>query len=171
MKEYVDRIESIAAQWYETLPQPPRAFRRWLYENVWWIIVISVVLGVFGVLSTLKDASIHGYNLSFSLHSVFSTMDRAAITITLAISVVILIINASAISPLRRKYKVGWNLLLASLILSAASVVIGVVLTFDVGSFISGAFMTLVLGYLLFAFRDEYVVHSIKSSTKKSTKK
>lgn len=172
MMDYLNSIEDTVASWYKNLPQPPRIFKRWLVDNVWWVIVIGVVLGVLGLLATLKDVSMSGLNYSFTLRGIFSTMDQAAVTITFLISIAVVVINAFAITPLRNKYKIGWKLLFTSLILSVLSLAVAVVLTFDVGSFISGAISAVITGYLLFSFRDQYVVHSIKSRSKmKSSKK
>lgn len=167
MMEYLSSIEDTVAGWYNNLPQPPRIFKRWLVDNVWWVIVIAVVLGVLGLLATLKDVSMSGLNYSFTLRGIFSTMDQAAVTITFLISIAVVVINTFSISPLRSKYKTGWKLLFTSLMLSVLSLAVAVVLTFDIGSFISGAISAAITGYLLFSFRDQYVVHSIKSGAKK----
>lgn len=171
MMQYLSSIEDTVAGWYKNFPQPPRVFKRWLVDNVWWVIVINVFLGTLGLLATVKDASMSGINFSLTLPGIFSTMDQAAASITFLIALVVVILNAVAISPLRNKYKIGWKLLFAALILSVLSLAIGVVLTFDVGAFISGAISSVIVGYLLFSFRDQYVVHSIKSSSKKSSRK
>ena len=46
-------LEEAIAKVHKDLPHLPKGLTTWLVENAWWLVIIGVALGVFGVLGTI----------------------------------------------------------------------------------------------------------------------
>jgi uncharacterized membrane protein YfcA len=136
--------------------------------------VISVVASVIGIF--VMVGAIITYTSLMGAVAVFYTGTQVysagwllSTLVSLAFLVATTILTAMAISPLRTQRKKGWKLLFLTVLVSVASVVVGAVLSMNVGVFISdilfGAIATAVGAYFLFEIRSHFVVRSTNSGS------
>ncbi|HZJ34603.1 MAG TPA: hypothetical protein VFD55_01135 [Candidatus Angelobacter sp.] len=161
----ISKIEDMIAGWLKPLPHLPTAGQKWISQNIWWIVLIGVILsgirvlaliGILFATSAVWGAITYYVNESYSgwwiLSSIISILFMAAIVIVSAIS----------INPLKGLKKKGWNLLFFTLLLSAASIVVSVIISFNVFSFmpslIFGAIGLAVGAYFLYEIRSHFIV-------------
>lgn len=176
MKNMVSKVEDRLVTLFKPLPHFPMKVSAWLRDNAWWLVLIGVVLSVTAIIYMLgvlmgaayvaqpylSAAAAYGYTVTIN------PMVIVASWISVLSLVAVLIIEAMAISPLKRKLKKGWDLLLlASLVATATSLVAGL-LNLD----IAGVVMTVVAGaiglYVLFEIRAAYTA---KTGAKEATAK
>ena len=110
-------LEEAIAKVHKDLPHLPKGLTTWLVENAWWLVIIGVALGVFGVLGTITTLAAG----SLLVGSLAGAGAGAALflsgTISLVVMIATIIIVEVAIQPLKGRQKRGWNLLfLASLV-------------------------------------------------------
>ena len=110
-------LEEAIAKVHKDLPHLPKGLTTWLVENAWWLVIIGVALGVFGVLATFTTL-VAG---SLLVGSLAGAAAGGALflsgTISLVVMIATIIIETMAIQPLKVRQKRGWNLLfLASLV-------------------------------------------------------
>lgn len=156
--EYTKKLEATLAGWYKKVPFhfPPNG-RKWLTENVWWLVLIGVVLSVLGLFAAVKGMmyvnditsqyeAIAGYygvrNSSWNYNT--------AIWVSIIFGIVILVVEALAIKPLKALKKRGWDLLFLAMLVSALSAVVSAVLNYSFGSLIGAAIGFAIGGYFLF---------------------
>lgn len=163
--EFLDKIEKKVLKWFKGAPNLPKDVRKWLGVNVWWFIIISVVLTGINILNGLsaleKQVSLQG-TAAGSYYVSSSTSDWTMLTIS--VSLVFLVMEAillfMAIQPLKEKQKKGWVLLFASWLVTAVALVANALLTLGVFSFIItvlfGAVWLAISGYFLFEIHGEF---------------
>ena len=156
--EFITKLETTLAGWYKQVPfhLPPSA-RKWLTVNVWWLVLVGVVLSVLGLVSALKgmmymnevasqyEAIAGYYNVRDS-----SWNYNTALWVSVVFSLVIVVIEATAIQPLKSLKKRGWDLLFLAMLVSALSAIVGAVLSYSLGSLIGAAIGLAIGGYFLF---------------------
>ncbi len=176
--EMLSKLERTILNWFKNIPHLPQNARKWLGDNVWWIVVIGVVLtgiavlgllGVlFGNLSALSSPFVAYYaSATFVVWAVVTTI------VSLVFVALECLIMAMAISPLKAKQKKGWVLLFASWLLSILAVVVTAVLTLNPFSFITniifGAIGVAVGGYFIFEIHGQFA-HVERSKGVKAAK-
>lgn len=157
--ESVRKLEAMMAEWFLKAPHMPVKGREWLAQNIWWISLVGVALGAFGILSVL--AVTFGVSTIISIFGgpvgvVVGTLAFIAVLIALAFSIFVIVLLAIAIVPLKDGKKKGWDLLFISMLLSVASVVVGFLLTFNFGSLLFGAVSAAIFAYFLFEIRSYF---------------
>lgn len=177
--EFLTQLERKVLGWLKGVPHLPVGARKWLGDNIWWIVIIGVVLSGIAALSLL-----------ISLFTLFSTLaspfvvyyaSSAFVTWTIVKTVVSLVfvglsvaLLALAITPLKAKQKKGWVLLFVTWLLGALSVVVTAILTLSVLNFITsvifGALWVAVGGYLLFEMHGQFA-HVERSKGVKAERK
>lgn len=181
----VASLEKTVAGWYKNVPHLPKNAQQWLADNVWWIALISFILGVVG-LFTLVPAALIAFGLSSSLSGVYAlTITSSYYWVTVLVSLVSLlattVLTALAITPLRNHARSGWNLLFLSLVVSVALSVVNsllsLVLAFSsmllgalVWSLFTAALSFLVGSYFLFEIRSHFGAKK-KEAVKKAAAK
>lgn len=163
--ESVRKLEAMVVEWFESVPHLPVKGREWLAQNIWWISLIGVALGAFGILSVL--AVTFGVSTVISIYGgpvgvVVGSLAFIAVLVALAFSIFVLVLLAIAILPLRAGKKKGWDLLFISMLLCGASVVVGFLLTFNFGSLLVGAVSTAAFAYFLFEIRSYFKVDRLE---------
>lgn len=163
--ESIRKLELVVAQWYENVPHLPVRGRVWLAQNIWWIGLVGLILGAFGVLSVLSltfwastAIGIYGGPVGVAVGS----LAFIAVLVALVFSIVLLVLLGMAIAPLRDGKKRGWDLLFISALLSFASTVIGFLLSFNFGSLLVGLLGTAVTGYFLFEIHSYFKVDGLE---------
>jgi hypothetical protein len=163
--ESIRKLEYMIAQWYSRAPHLPVKSQIWLAQNVWWIGLIGLALGSFGVLSVL--AVTFWASTAIGLYGgvagvVAGSLAFIAVLVALGFSIVMLALLGMAIAPLKAGKKKGWDLLFISALLSFASTVVGFLLSFNPGSLIVGLFGSVVMGYFLFEIHSYFKVDRLE---------
>lgn len=157
--EYVDKVEDYVALWYKNLPHIPKNGRQWLSDNIWWVVLIFVVISAFGVFNLLFLVFIGGLlstALGGAIGAALSGVAVLVAMLTLGLSIINIIIGSLAVGPLKSRRKKGWSLLLLGLIVSAASGVVAILFTSDFISLVRDLLVVAIGGYFLFEIRDYF---------------
>jgi len=159
-----DKIETMVAGWLKPMPHLPVNGRKWLAENVWWIVIIWVALSGLAAITLLGALSF----FSAVTTGVAIMTDTIVYTgwflfvalISLAFMFAQLVLMIIAINPLKKFQIKGWKLMFMTILLSAAGTLVGVVLNFNAGSIMSlatGAINFLIGAYLLLEIKSYFV--------------
>ncbi len=143
--ETVKRIENTIAGWLKPLPHLPENGRKWLADNVWWIVLIGAILSVlaaFAAISALLYATAIISTISSSFYGtigygVYNAWDISWLVISVLFLVANIVVMAMAVNPLKGKELKGWNLLFLLLLISAASSITNILVHFNIFTFIS----------------------------------
>ncbi len=177
----LETFERTVGEWLQPLPHLPASWRKWLGRNVWWIIVIDLALSVFALIgavavfvtgaSILTGLAVSGYLPAQTASGAALLQAGSALTLSL-VQVVIL---ALSVRPLRQQERRGWELLFLLFIVSAISVVVSAILSFDLSSIflslISGAIGLAISAYLLFEIRDSFTTATTQHPPKERSEK
>ena len=140
------------------LPHLPQEWRHWLADNVWWLVLIGVVLGAFGILGLVPVV----LGISIFTGIVAGPAAGALVIITgivnMAVLVVSVVLEAMAVTPLKAKQKKGWDLLFLVSLVAFAGSVLNAIITGNIGHILGLLVGTLIGLYLLFEVRM-YFVH------------
>jgi hypothetical protein len=168
--ESIVKLEEMAAERYKGAPHLSKSGQKWLATNVWWITLVGVILGGFGILSIIAatffaSALLVGY--AGIAGTALAGLAFSAVLVTLAFSVVVIVLMLMAISPLKALNKKGWNLLFLVLLLQIASLVITFLFNYSLMGLIWGLIMAAIGGYFLFEIREYFTgvkkVQSVKT--------
>lgn len=161
----VRQLETKVAGWLKPVPPLPINAQKWLAENVWWLAIISVVVSVIGMFILFSAIMAYLAFLGAAI-GIYSAQTYAsgwivATLLSLVFSIVTTILTALAINPLKKSQKKGWDLLFLTMLVSAASILVGAVVGLDLGRFIGGIIfggVGLAIGaYFLFQIRSYFV--------------
>lgn len=167
----LNKIETTFDGWLKPMPHLPENGRKWIASNVWWIVIIGLVLSIFAVLSLIGSIftlfavlnMVDGYTSSIlgSAYGSFSILAVISAAVAVLSSIAIIILFAMAIKPLKAMDKKGWNLLFGSSLLSVTLSLISNIVNFNIYTFIPGL-IGLVIGlaismYFLFEIRSYFV--------------
>lgn len=180
--ESVRSLEKTIAAWYESAPHLPVDVRKWLGLNVWWIVLIGVVLAalsifpiiiglliVFGLSgAAIGAAGLYGSAVGGGLVGVA----LFAALVSVAGFVAVAVVMGLAINPLKARAKKGWTLLFIVLLVNTAFSVLANLLGFNVFGIIWALIWAAIEGYFLFEIRSEFgVKHVAKPAVKPVVKK
>ena len=156
--EFMKKLETTLAGWYKQVPFhfPPNG-RKWLTENVWWLVLIGVVMSILALIGAFK-LMMYGNELVSQYQAVagyYGVRDSSwnyntAIWVGIIFGLAILVIEAMAIQPLKALRARGWYLLFAAMLVGALSAVVSAVLNYDLGSLIGAVIGFAIGGYFLF---------------------
>lgn len=163
--EFLYKLEERVFGWFKGAPSLPKETRKWLGENIWWIVIVGLVVNVLNILRGLayleRQISLQG---SVANTYLVSTSASDWSIVTTSVSLVFLIVQALilffAIQPLRDKQKKGWVLLFASWLVGGVALVANALLTLGIFSFIItilfGAVWLAISGYFLFEIHGQF---------------
>ena len=171
--EFIHKVENRVAGWYEKAPHLPLGFRQWLGANIWWIVLIGVILGGLAVLNVL----FFGALAALFVVGMGGPVGAAIVGVALLVAIVAfagalieLVIGAFAIKPLKDGQKKGWSLLLLSLVIGIGFTALTFLFNFDLSSLLMSALWAAFSGYFLFEIRDQFggvpVTKTVKSAPK-----
>jgi len=170
---YISKIENMVSGWLKPVPHLPKGAQKWIAENVWWIVLIGVIASVISLL--IGIGAIFTYMALVGTYSyVYSASPYGAgwiigSVVGLLFSALIIVLLATAISPLKNGQKKGWERLFLVVLVNAVSVVLGAILTFSPIGFIFGiifgAIGVAISAYFTFEIRSHFV--AAKAHTKK----
>jgi len=163
--EVLSKAEKVVLEWVKDVPHLPSTTQKWISQNVWWIALIFAVIGGIGVLYVVPDIFllIMKWETASQAQFVITTFIEFAIAkqiISLVLSLLIVVVLALAVSPLRRQQKKGWVLLFLALLLEAILVVVGALLSLSIFGFIVGVIFggifLVALAYFLFEIHGRF---------------
>lgn len=167
----VNKLENTIGGWFKNVPHLPKGGKKWLANNLWWIALISAIIGILGVLILVPAVLIAFTSI---LAGEFETAYNPAFyVLSIVVSLVSLIATTAltcfAIAPLKAKRKTGWSLIFLSLVVSfvlgvVASVLQAVALlmsnTNGVVSLVTGLIVSIVGfyagAYFIFEIREYF---------------
>lgn len=175
--EAVKKLEKIIEGWLKPIPHLPSTWRKWLGENVWWLVLIGTILSGIAILTgigaLLTALSLMGAATSFYGYyyaQAFDGMWMFSSIVSLAGLVLSVVLMAMAINPLKDQKKKGWDLLFISTVVSVAVNVLALVINFNMYTLVPGLIGAAIgagIGmYLLFEIKSHFnaatVVHKAK---------
>lgn len=163
MKQFIEKLEVMIDGWLKPLPRLPISFKKWVSENLWWIVLIGVILSSLGLLAMIGSLAtiislLGGVSyFGFRMASLYTGWHVFASVISLLFMAGTIVLTAMSISHLKVGKKKGWTLLFLVLLLQSVAVIVNAILTYSVVSFIIGIIVgavCLAIGaYLLFELR------------------
>jgi len=164
--ETVRSLEKTIAEWYKNVPHLPPNVRKWLGDNVWWIVVIGVVLSALSLFALipltllalgLSTATVAGLPGAYGYVG-GGVMGIAWLTILLSLITLVITtaLLALAISPLKSKAKKGWTILFVITLASAVLGVLGNLVSFNIGGIVWTAIWAALEGYFLFEIHNQF---------------
>jgi hypothetical protein len=156
--EQVTKLETVVASWYRQLPfHLPEGGRKWLSENVWWIVIIGVVSSALGALGSLRVFMWANQSWMFDGITYYGARPSwTPILISLLFTVAVIVLEAMAISPLKNGKKRGWDLLFIAMLVSLLGAALSAVLLLDPFSLIGSVIGFAIGGFFLFEIHDRY---------------
>lgn len=164
--ELVKKLENVISKWLKPIPNLPTNAQKWLADNVWWLVLISVILSVMGLIFSISALIAFWSFVPYDYYGYTTTLSPygngwlTSALLSVIFTIVIVAITASAISPLKLLRHRGWLLLFIVYLLSALEIVVNAVLTLNVFGFIttiiSGAIGLAIGGYFLFQIRHYF---------------
>lgn len=172
--EAVRSLEKTLNDVYRNVPHLPKTFTQWLADNIWWLVIIGVVLSILSLLALIPLA-LFAFGLSASVATAYTTDVSSfqgawlSVGLQLAVLIATTVIEAFAISPLKVKAKKGWTLLfIAALVNTVANIIISLV-DFNIFGIVTGLLWAAVWGYVLFEIHG-YFGAAHKVAAKKTAK-
>lgn len=174
--QFVSKLEKMVLGWAKNIPHLSVTARKWLGDNVWWIVLVGVIfsaiaalVGIDALLNLLSVlASVSGMYYVTGLYTGIDVLQSVVAIVFLVVSGLIL---ALAVKPLQAKQKKGWNLLFIGLLINAVSALVSAVLSFSVFGFIGG----ILFGAIFIAIGAYFVTeihgqfeHRLKAKIKKA---
>jgi len=177
--DMLSQLERTVQGWLKGLPHLPLVVRKWLGDNIWWIVVIGAVLSGIAVLGLLIGlltdlSALTTPYVSYYASTTFVTWVIIKTIVTLVFTALECVLLAMAVTPLKEKQKKGWVLLFAVLLLGVISAVVGAILTLNAFSFITSiifsAIWVAISAYFLFEIHGQFA-HVERSKGVKSGSK
>ena len=163
--EFLNKLERTVLGWFKGVPDLPAGGRKWLGDNVWWIVLVGVILTALGVLGSIAAlsalVSLLG-TVAITYYTTTAVTSWAIVTgiVSLAFTIIEGVLLAVAIKPLKDKQKKGWVLLFAAWLVAAVGVVVNAILSLNVLGFILGilfgALWAAISGYFLFEIHGQF---------------
>jgi len=163
--ELMNKIEKTVLGWVKDVPHLPSSAQKWIAVNVWWMVLVSAILGALGVLFSLNNlvTLLALLDSASNLYYVTTTYTEYAIVrqiISLVLGILTVVVLSLAINPLKLQQKKGWVLLFLALLLGIVSLVINAVLSLSILGFIIsvifGGIFLVALGYFLFEIHGQF---------------
>jgi len=156
--ENIRKLESLVASWYKNMPHLPQRGQKWLAENVWWIVLVWVILTAMGVVGMLMATLFAGTVLSVfgPVGTAIGGIAFVIVTITMLFSIALIVLGSMAVSPLKMLNKKGWMLLFLMILVSVAADVLTFLFNFNFFSLVWGVLFAAVLAYFLYEIRSYF---------------
>ncbi|MBH2007007.1 hypothetical protein I8H83_00180 [Candidatus Saccharibacteria bacterium] len=166
--ETVRTLEKQLVEINKGLPKLPKGLTKWLADYGWLLVLIGVVLSVLslftvvpalltalGILSLVgAQYGIFGYGLDL-----FGWLSAILSIVNLLI---VIYLEAVAISPLKDKKYRGWELIFIASLVSITLGAIGSIITLALGSLLVTLVFYAIGLYFLFQVREHFAPHALK---------
>ncbi len=177
--EIVRKLEDSIAKMMASMPHLPAGGRKWLGENVWWIVLVgaslgalSIIVGLVNLMNTITMVNAFSAYVPVGSYGIGWAITTAVVG--MIFSAMQIVVLALAIKPLKEGKRSGWNLLFMATLVAAVAAVVAGVLTLNVLSFIlTILFSAIFLGislYFTFEIREHFA-GTAKPAAEKPAKK
>lgn len=169
----MDSLEKAFAEIFDNLPKLPKLGREWLAKNIWWMALLATIIGVLSIFPLF--IVVFGIGIIASLFGgpigiVLSGTLLVAAIVSMSYAIILTIITALAVSPLKAGRKKGWDYLFLLQLLGLLVIILNFAFTFEPTSFILGLFGFSISGYLLFQIRNLFGDKSTKQNQRPTEK-
>lgn len=172
--QLLHKLEALIHGWVKNLPHLPDGARVWLAANVWWIVLVGVIIssitllfalvGIFALVALVGSVS----TVYYVSGTGFATWGIVTGIVSFAISAIVLALMAISIKPLKAQLKKGWVILFGAWLVNVAGSVLGAILAFNPFTFIFSLLFTAVFaaisGYFLFEIHSKFAHETKKSA-------
>lgn len=162
----IRKLESKVASWYKDVPHLPANAAKWIAQNIWWIVLIGVILGamtVFSIVSVTFFAGAVFIGYGGAIGAAVAGIALIAVIFSLAFWVVELVLMGMAISPLRAQQKKGWTLLFMVALLQVVAHGVSFLFNLNLFSLVWSLLYVAVGLYFLFEIRGQFGPHDTKT--------
>jgi hypothetical protein len=168
-------LENFVEKILKPVPDLPKASRKWLAGNVWWIVAIIVGLAALGILTAvsdmfkvleLKPESLNSLSIPVLNSKVWFFGQNASLI--LIFNIITLIIYSMAIAPLRAGLRKGWDLLFLMLVINTVWMMLNSLLTFSGLRLVSLGLLGFVSSFIAAYFLLQIKSRFIKTAKPKS---
>lgn len=177
--EYAAKLERAVLKWFKGVPSLPAGGRKWLGENVWWIVLIGAILTGISILMNIafiatQISLIGSVSNSYYVTPTVTSWEIVKGTVSVAFMIVEVLLLATSIQALKVRQKKGWVLLFAAWLVSGISVVVSALLTLSILGFIIGVIFgavgVAITGYFLVEIHSQFAHVERSRGVKKPTK-
>lgn len=162
--EQIKQLELKMAEWYKAVPHLPARGQAWLANNIWWIVLVGVILSGLGLCILLLVVLLVATGLVVfggAIGAALSGILLVAVLINCGFSIVELIFSAMAIGPLKQGQKRGWNYLFAAYLVMVAATIVSFLLHLNAPGLVGLVWNVIclaVIGYFLFEIRSHLLM-------------
>ena len=164
----VRKLESLTENWLAPFPHLPDTIRKWLADNLWWLVVLvsfSMAISAIVTLGYLFQYMSYLGNAPGYLSAYTSSQYPVGWLLTTLLALVYLsvatVLYVKAATPLKEHMRHGWDILFIILVIGAAKMFLDAVFTFNIFGFIFGLLFELIgimiAAYFLFEIRSYFV--------------
>lgn len=172
-------LEKSLGEQYAKAPHLPKNITHWIADNIWWLVIIGVVLSALSILALLP-LLLFSFGLTTATQLSLAPYSNAAYStgvnaawltslVSLAGIVVTTVLEAMAISPLKHKLKKGWTLLFIVALFNLGFGIVSAILTVNLGSIFFTILGSAIWGYVLFEIYGYFATSKV--AAKKATAK
>jgi hypothetical protein len=158
----IRRAEEIIASWHEALPHLSQRARVWLAENIWWVVLVWVIVVIVGMLGALSKVFLGGavsallIALGGFAGAALGSFILLVILVPVAFSIANLVLVGLSVSPLKARRRRGWTLLFIAQLINLAVVITRLIFGMTIPA-VFGGFASVLLGlYVLFEIRSYF---------------
>jgi len=179
---YIRTLETKLIQWFRPLPHFPASFKKWLGDNIWWIVLIGAIVStisslvlISGFITLVSIVTGVAHYAEWYLNNTYYTWWSVVVAlVNLAFTVVVTILMWQAVAKLKEHEARGWHLLFLIALIDAAGAIIVDVLNLSIIGLIFSLVGIAIGMYIIFEFRSEFVkidvVRTRKAKKAKVTK-
>jgi uncharacterized membrane protein YfcA len=161
MHSAVSSVKSAIITYHARMPHLPENARRWLSDNLWWIVLMAALFGAFGVAILVLITLLGGVFLAgavFLFSAKFGGLALLLMTAAVGLMVTNVIVSIMAIKPLQAKVKRGWNLLCLSLVIGFVAALLTDAVRHDIGAVIKDVLLVSIGMYVMLELRRYFPV-------------
>ncbi len=151
--ESLHKLETTVAGWLKAVPHLPVNVQKWIAENMWWITIVGVAFGAFGIITVFGTIAVLGaFGAAYAGAIVGAALTGAILVaafITMLSLIVTVVLEALAIKPLKAFQKRGWDLLFLSVVVTFGFSAVSSLLGGDVFGLIRSVLIAGVSSYFL----------------------
>ncbi len=169
----MDTVKSIEKQLIELnkgLPKLPTGLTKWLADYGWIIVLIGVIFAImalvtlvplllvaFGVSTAVGVGNLFG---GYGFSPLIGSLAWLSMSVSFVNFVILIILEAMAVTPLKNKQYRGWQLIFIAYLISLALGVITSIVTANISSLLTNLVVFAIGAYVLFQIRPHFVPHA-----------
>jgi len=163
--DMLNKLDVLIGGWYKDVPHLSKKGQDWLATNVWWITLVWVALGAFGLLALLPLLALaNGLWMMSGIGGAVNNYFGFGTLFYVVVAIISVVVGALAIAPLKVQRRKGWSLLFLAIMIDVASRAVQFLFDYQFFSFIWSLLEIAVGLYFLYEIRSHFI--TAKSSKK-----